>query len=267
MPWGRLDDSLYDHPKLDLIPAEERNACIGLWARAISWCNRFLTDGQVPRDRIGKLDGTMAQAELMVGAGLLDESSTGFVVHDFLHFNDSRAQIQERRQKEAERKASWRAGRRPAGSPNGTSSVDDDDVPPGVPEGVPPSVPPGRTEMSQRVSRDSSRARHGANPDPTRPDPSRPTRDPQTPSTAGGHGSRSNGTNPRAKADAAAAHAELGRKAKAWRRNQRQLAYYRGALTATELDEMNERDAPTSEIPGWAEHQAQLEAEAAAVGA
>jgi hypothetical protein len=176
MPWGRLDDSLYDHPKLDALPADRRLEAIGLWARAISWCNRFLTDGNVPRDRVVKLDGTLELADLLVAAGLFERTATGYAIHDFLRFNDSRTQIEERRHREAERKAAWRAGKRPGGTDDGTLSTNYDDVP----LHVPPSVPVGHSEMSRaesrRLSRDSprarDRARHDANPDPSRPVPS-----------------------------------------------------------------------------------------------
>jgi hypothetical protein len=178
MPWGRLDDSLYDHPKLDLVPVEERLAAIGLWARAISWCNRFLTDGMVPRARIEKLDGTTELADQLVAAGLFEATSTGYIVHDFLHFNDSRADILERRAKEAKRKADYRASKgqkpRPNGTNPGTARSDDDDVPPGVPASVPPGHPPGQGDVSRDVSQRDSRTRE-SRPVPTRPDPSRPT--------------------------------------------------------------------------------------------
>lgn len=179
MPWGRLDDSLYDHPKLDLIPIDERLAAIGLWARAISWCNRFLTDGLVPRDRIAKLDGTTDLADRLVAAGLFDPAPHGYLIHDFLAFNDGREVVLERRAKEAKRKADYRASKgqkpRPAGTNHGTSRSDDDDVPPGVPASVPPGHPPGQGGVSRPESQRDSRvrARAGAiaesRPDPTRP--------------------------------------------------------------------------------------------------
>src|SRR5262245_46818288 len=116
MPWGRLDDSLYDHPKLDLLPIEQRLAGVGLWARSISWCNRFLTDGHIPRNRIEKLDGTPELADLLVAAGLFETDASGYRIHDFLEFNDSRAHVEERRSKDAERKAAWRDKKRHAGT-------------------------------------------------------------------------------------------------------------------------------------------------------
>lgn len=257
MPWGRLDDSLYDHPKLDLLPVEDRLAGVGLWARAISWCNRFLTDGHVPRDRVTKLDGTIDLADQLVTAGLWEPASHGYQIHDFLEFNDSRAEVLERRQKDAERKAAWRkakdAEKASGGSHSGTSRTKKPDVP----RGVTPSVRP----ESRRQSRDSTRARAGANPDPTRPDPSS-MNSPQPPASGGP--SRSNGTSPRQVAKAEQDRVDGEAKQRRDRRSQRQLAYLRGALTEAQRVEMNERDAPLEEIPDYAEHQAKLRAEAEA---
>jgi hypothetical protein len=163
MPWGRLDDSLYDHPKLDLIPVEQRLAALGLWARAISWCNRFLTDGHVPRGRIERLDGTLALAGLLVGAGLFDDVPTGYEVHDFLEFNDSRADVLDRREKEAQRQRDWRkkkADARNGVTPNGSEP----EVTPVVTGVVTPSVTPVVTGFPARASR-------SANPGPARPGP------------------------------------------------------------------------------------------------
>ena len=131
MPWGRVDDSHYDHPKLDRLPAASeavatvsaeglvRLAAVGLFWRAISWCNRFLTDGHVPRDRVAKLDGSVELAELLVGSGLWEEAGHGYQVHDFLDFNVSRAEILKRREKEAARKAEYRAKQRVADAVDG----------------------------------------------------------------------------------------------------------------------------------------------------
>lgn len=275
MPWGRLDDSLYDHPKLDEFPTDEptlrhivdsleledlvRLAGIGLWARSISYANRHLTDGAVSRSVIvRKLGGSAALADAVSNAELFDPGSTGFVIHDFLEFNDSRVDVLERRQKEAERKAAWRAskraGGRPAGSPAGTSSVDDDDVP----VDVPPSVPAGQERPSRRLSRDSRARSRGIRE--SRPDPTRPIDSPQPPASGGP--SRANGTSPRARAQAAADLAAIETKAKSYRREQRKLAYARGAITQAQLDELNGRDAPLTDIPGWTDHQARLAAEA-----
>jgi hypothetical protein len=185
MPWGRLDDSLYDHPKLDYLPEIDRLAGVGLWAIAISWCNRFLTDGHIPRSRIGKLGGSTELADRLVAAGLFDDDPAGYNVHGFLVFNDSREQIEDKRKKETERKAAWRAGKRPGG----TTSTTEADVPPSVPS---TSRRPSRAE-SPRLSRVSPRASRSANPVPSRPVPSDSDTTPQPPASGGRSRRRTNG--------------------------------------------------------------------------
>lgn len=111
MPWGKLDDSLYDHPKLDELPQAMRMPCVGLWAVAISWCNRRLTDGHVPTGRIRLLGGTIQQADALVAARLFEKVADGYLVHDFLDFNDSREYVMSRRAKDAERQRVLRESR------------------------------------------------------------------------------------------------------------------------------------------------------------
>ena len=169
MPWGRLDDSLYDHPKLDRIPLDQRLAAIGLWARAISWCNRFLTDGHLPRGRVEKLDGTLELADILVGAGLFEAVATGYQVHDFLEFNDARAVVIERREKEAERQREWRA-KKAAGRHAVTDSVTPNGGAPDVTPLVTPVVTASVTPLVTPIAR-APHAWRSANPGPARPGP------------------------------------------------------------------------------------------------
>ncbi|MEW6223234.1 MAG: hypothetical protein AB1627_01255 [Chloroflexota bacterium] len=166
MPWGRLDDGLYDHPKLDAL-GRDRLAGVGLWALAISWCNRRLTDGVVPADRIRLLGGTAAIADRLVEVGLFDRCEDGYRVHDFLAFNDSAETVMARRQAAAERQRKHRSSQvesqpQSRGESREKSQRDSTrDKPP----------------MSQRESRDSTRAPAAARPDPTE---SRPERVPRS---------------------------------------------------------------------------------------
>jgi len=102
VPWGRLDDSLYDHPKLNDL-GRHRLPCIGLWAIAISWSNRYLTDGHIPADQVRRLGGTPALAEWLVRVGLWDKVADGYRVHDFLEFNSSRQEVEDGRAAARER--------------------------------------------------------------------------------------------------------------------------------------------------------------------
>jgi hypothetical protein len=261
MPWGRLDDSLYDHPKLDDLPADAevlesfedahddllRLAALGLWARSVSYSNRHLTDGILTRSAvIRKLGGTSELADALVIAGLFERTATGYAIHDFLDFNDSRADVLARRQYDANRKAAQRAAKASGRSPGGTSNGTGADVQ-SESERSPAGVP--------RSARPHARGRAPA----TRPDPTRPSSTPQPPASGG---RRSNGTSPRQVAAKAAASAAETEGAKRYRRNQRHLAYLRGAIDGETQRAMDAADTPLEEIPGWAEYLEAKRAEA-----
>ena len=80
---------------------------------------------------------------------------------------------------------------------------------------------------------------------------------PQPPASGG---RRSNGTSPRQVAAATKAEADERAEGKRYRRSQRQLAYGRGEITEAQQADMDGRDAKLAEIPGWADHQAKVEA-------
>lgn len=192
MPWGRLDDGLYDHPKLDLL-GRDRLPGVGLWSLAISWSNRRLTDGFVPNDRIRLLGGTRALAEKLVVAELFEVADGGYQVHDFLEFNDSKAVIEARRAEDAARKRRKRHGG------HDEDSATDSDMDSGTESGrTPPRTPPGTPGGTRARPRDRPR------PDPTRPNPdqeSRPGQEPDrittSPPPPPAEGRRANGTSPR----------------------------------------------------------------------
>lgn len=119
MPWGRVDDQFYDHPKVEPLRQDlEGLAALGLWALALSYCNKYLTDGSLTRSRPGRLaegieaDVVARMTERLVAAGLWERTPEGFNVHDFLEFNDSRADVLARREANAERMRNARAGAR-----------------------------------------------------------------------------------------------------------------------------------------------------------
>jgi hypothetical protein len=96
MPWGRIDDSLYDHPKVNDL-GRFRLPCMGLYLLVLSWSNRYLTDGHIPADQVKRLGGTPRLAVELVRTGLWDKVADGYRVHDFLDFNDSASVVRRRR--------------------------------------------------------------------------------------------------------------------------------------------------------------------------
>jgi len=163
MPWGRLDDGLYDHPKLDAL-GRDRLAAVGLWTLAISWCNRRLTDGIVPADRIRLLGGTTALAERLVEVGLFDRRDEGYAVHDFLAFNDSAETVRSRRDVAAERQRRHRSSVRES-QQQSRRDTKRESRPESQRESRRDTKRESRPE-SQRESRDSTRAPAGVRPDP-----------------------------------------------------------------------------------------------------
>ena len=107
MSWARIDDTLYDHPKLDRL-GRDRLAGVGLQVLAISWSNRFLTDGFVPEERIPRLGGTLRLAEKLVEAGMWERVAEGFHIHDFHAYSKSRARVLLEREGARERQAAHR---------------------------------------------------------------------------------------------------------------------------------------------------------------
>lgn len=231
MPWGRLDDGLYDHPKLELL-GRSKLAAVGLWTLSISWCNRRLTDGSIPTRQIRMLGGTIALAELLVDAGLFDKSDDGYVIHDFLVFNDSAVTVQKRRDEAAERQRRHR--------------------------GVTRDVTHESHGESQRDNGVSHSTHARASALASRPGPSVPDLDSPQPPASGGRSSRANGTNARAQAQATADLAAIETRARRYRSSQRQLAYSRGAITEAQHADMNARDAALEEIPDWQLHQERI---------
>lgn len=120
MPWGRVDDDFYDHPKV-LGLGRRRLQCVGLYFLAISWTNRYLTDGKLDANRVRSLGGSIQVADRLVEAGLFDRDGDCYVIHDFLHRNKSRQQVETEREQKAE---AGRKGGLARGGKRGASEAD-----------------------------------------------------------------------------------------------------------------------------------------------
>jgi hypothetical protein len=122
MPWGRLEDTLYDNDKL----ADVSDAAYRLYVQAISWCNRTMSDGHVPLSRPARLVSLrnpkktideLLTARLWHRASspcrkCVDERerkkadarpSSGYVIHDYFEFNKARWVIEAERAELRER--------------------------------------------------------------------------------------------------------------------------------------------------------------------
>lgn len=117
MPWFKIDDSAYSHPKF----VRAGNAALGLWLRCGAYSAQHLLEGGVP-GIIAKDFGTPAQIKKLIAARLWHEADHNcprcpqpeagdYVMHDFLEGgrNSTRAQVEARRSDAADRQAKSRA--------------------------------------------------------------------------------------------------------------------------------------------------------------
>jgi hypothetical protein len=107
MAWARIDDTMPTHPKVATVgPVAELVAY-----RAICYANRYLTDGFIPKGAVRHLTTGLSIltgdseewfpetiAARLVSAGLWDKVRSGWLIHDYLEYNFSRAQIQANRE-------------------------------------------------------------------------------------------------------------------------------------------------------------------------
>lgn len=148
MTWGRLDDGFYDNPKILSVSL----AAVGLHASLVSYCNKHLTDGCVSTTATRVLSrGRRRLIGELVASGLLHENGDGYLVHDFLSYSPSRAQVLGRRLADLSRKQK-ESSRNPVGIPNGIQkdSAVSRPVPSRPSKKDPSPTPPQTTTMVER---------------------------------------------------------------------------------------------------------------------
>lgn len=108
MTWTKVDDQLHAHPKVQQAWQANR-ASIGLHLLALSHAGAYLTDGHVSEafvtaqlPRAGERTKAIAA---LVDSGLWQTSEEGgWLIHDYLDFNESRQQVTSRRRADSNRK-------------------------------------------------------------------------------------------------------------------------------------------------------------------
>jgi hypothetical protein len=117
MTWSRFDDGARKHPKAQMAG----NEAWALWCAAVMYCNQYGTDGFVPEAALAtellplaispakakKLAQSLCEAKIhpeKPGLFVRDAKRKGYIVHDFLHWNPSKAEVDAKRKKDRERK-------------------------------------------------------------------------------------------------------------------------------------------------------------------
>lgn len=106
MAWAKLDDRFHSHPKA-LQVWERDPAALGLYALALSWAADHKTDGLLPTEWINRQVPVQRDRDRLLAtlqeAKLLESNGEGWLIHDYLDYNPSRAEEQAKREADAER--------------------------------------------------------------------------------------------------------------------------------------------------------------------
>lgn len=112
MGWVRLDDGFPMHPKVFGLT----DGAFRAYVAGLCYASQFLTDGWIPA--IAVAHSKRAAAELVtVGLWVPDDTGTGFHIHDYLAYQSSRAEVEERRKRQS---AGGREGARRRWHSNGS---------------------------------------------------------------------------------------------------------------------------------------------------
>jgi hypothetical protein len=134
MPWVRLDDGMYTHPKIGEVSAPARWLLIA----SICYSNQNATDGRLSRgaaESVGFMPQPGKAIAELVAVGLWERDGAGYRIHDYDQYQPSREKILRDRKAAAERQARFRNGSG-HGSGNGARNGVTDGVTDGATDGV-----------------------------------------------------------------------------------------------------------------------------------
>ena len=91
MPWARIDDGIYDHPKVtELLDEPEGWAAFGFWTACLAWAHKHTRKpGKIPgylsRRDVHRMDRSVGirYAELLCKVNLWVPAEGGWQIHDF----------------------------------------------------------------------------------------------------------------------------------------------------------------------------------------
>jgi hypothetical protein len=165
MPWVRIHDGAMSNPKLIGLLDWKSPFCVWVWG--LSYCQQHLTDGRIPETALPNRVALRTATKLVLARLWDAHEAGGYIVHDYLDWNDSREVVTKKRQEAKERIATARRRSREqsantsrtfaARSPDVLRGVDLKNVPnkedPRCSHEQPANI---RTNISQRVVLESA---------------------------------------------------------------------------------------------------------------
>lgn len=102
--WLKLDDRFDEHPKL--ARCDDYDAALSVMVQLMLYCARNLTDGAIPKRVEQRFDRDIIAALMEPhegGPGMLERGPDGLLlVHDYLDYNPSRADVESERERKRE---------------------------------------------------------------------------------------------------------------------------------------------------------------------
>jgi hypothetical protein len=121
MPWFRVDDGFYGHPKVQLIS----NDAVALWVFAGSWSMRYLTDGHIPFQSLVMVRGTKQTAQELLDAGLWDMTPDGYLFRDWSNYQATKEELEISRAQSRERTRRYRSKKQDVDTHDSPDVADD----------------------------------------------------------------------------------------------------------------------------------------------
>lgn len=127
MGWQKIDDQFGISRKVTRIPRRYRLAAVGLWELASNYSARSLTDGVLDAIELEEVLATEPLTRQLVAVNLwhapghdctrcVQPPAGGVVIHDYLEYNPSRADVENARESDRKRKGIQKdSGRNPRG--------------------------------------------------------------------------------------------------------------------------------------------------------
>lgn len=111
MTWTKLDDNFHGHPKIRRLMRSPLAYMLHVQAINHSACHDL--DGYVTvefvEDIIPDQPDRVGAVRYLLECQVWEENGAGWIIHDFLKYHPSRAELEEKRRKDAERKREERA--------------------------------------------------------------------------------------------------------------------------------------------------------------
>lgn len=140
MAWTRLDDQFFANPKVVDLSKDAKL----LYLAAVTYSAGQLTDGRITpgafRIVTAMVDADRSCADELVAAGLWDQEGDVFLIHDYLEYNPSAADVRAKREADRARKRGGVA-EDSARNPDGGAAESSPPVPTPVPTPVPEPTP------------------------------------------------------------------------------------------------------------------------------